>query len=61
MKYTINDVKEAIKHCEEIIENSCTNNMCKRDHLILKAMLEDLIKLKIKEIKYVNMNDTLSR
>jgi hypothetical protein len=46
MKYTINDIKEAIEHCEEVIKNSCSNNKCKRDHLVLKTMLEDLLKIK---------------
>jgi len=45
MQYSIQDVKEAIEHIERVIKNKCTKEECKRDHLLLKAMLEDLLKI----------------
>jgi len=44
MQYSIQDVKEAIKHIEEVLKDKCTKEECKRDHLLLKAMLEDLLR-----------------
>jgi len=45
MRYSIQDIKEAIKHIEEVLKDRCTKEECKRDHLLLKAMLEDLLKI----------------
>jgi len=45
MQYSIQDVKEAIKHIEEVLKDRCAKEKCKRDHLLLKAMLEDLLKI----------------
>ena len=45
MQYSVQDVKEAIKHIEEVLKDKCTKEECKRDHLLLKAMLEDLLKI----------------
>ena len=59
MKYTLTDIKEAIKHCEEVAKKSCTNDECKIEHLMLKTMLEDL--LEFKKGKKTNEKNRTSR
>ena len=42
----IEELIEAIKHCNDVVINNCTNDSCKADHLQLKNWLKELLYLK---------------
>ena len=42
----IEKLKEAIEHCDDVIKDSCTNDLCKTDHTQLRNWLKELLYLK---------------
>lgn len=42
----LEELKNAIEHCQEVQQQACTNDQCKADHKQLEMWLKELLELK---------------